>query len=298
MYNHKSLIKQYDKKTLVTELHGNRGVLWDSVSGFQPFLKKKQDNVVIGDFVEYEALDESSVLISKIETPMNQVERLNKKGLKSNLVNNVTQILLVIAPEPKPNYLLVDKFILISELIECKLVIVLNKSDIKEGLIDHELIQYSNLGYELINISAKFGINTLEFKSILNNHCSLLVGQSGVGKSTITNLLLSSDNIKTRSLSEKSKKGKHTTTSTKIHLLNKESFLIDTPGIENLHPNIKDITDIKKGFIEINGQELKCRYRDCSHLNEPSCIIKDMVETDTISKRRYDNYKKLISTYL
>ena len=298
MYNHKSLIKQYDKKTLVTELHGNRGVLWDSDSGFQPFLKKKQDNVVIGDFVEYEALDESSVLISKIEAPMNQVERLNKKGLKSNLVNNVTQILLVIAPEPKPNYLLVDKFILISELIECKLVIVLNKSDIKEGLIDHELIQYSNLGYELINISAKFGINTLEFKSILNNHCSLLVGQSGVGKSTITNLLLSSDNIKTRPLSEKSKKGKHTTTTTKIHLLNSESFLIDTPGIENLHPNIKDITDIKKGFIEINGQELKCKYRDCSHLNEPSCIIKDMVETDTISKRRYDNYKKLISTYL
>lgn len=298
MYNHKSLIKQYDKKTLVTELHGNRGVLWDSVSGFQPFLKKKQDNVVIGDFVEYEALDESSVLISKIEAPMNQVERLNKKGLKSNLVNNVTQILLVIAPEPKPNYLLVDKFILISELIECKLVIVLNKSDIKEDLIDHELIQYSNLGYELINISAKFGINTLEFKSILNNHCSLLVGQSGVGKSTITNLLLSSDNIKTRRLSEKSKKGKHTTTTTKIHLLNNDSFLIDTPGIENLHPNIKDITDIKKGFIEINGQELKCKYRDCSHLNEPSCVIKDMVETDTISKRRYDNYKKLISTYL
>ena len=298
MYNHKSLIKQYEKKALVTELHGNRGVLWNSGSGFQPFLKKKQDNVVIGDFVEYEALDESSVLISKIETPMNQVERLNKKGLKSNLVNNVTQILLVIAPEPKPNYLLVDKFILISELIECKLVIVLNKSDIKKGSIDHELIQYSNLGYELINISAKFGINTLEFKSILNNHCSLLVGQSGVGKSTITNLLLSSDNIKTRPLSEKSKKGKHTTTTTKIHLLNNESFLIDTPGIENLHPNIKDITDIKKGFIEINGQELKCRYRDCSHLNEPSCIIKDMAETDTISKRRYDNYKKLISTYL
>ena len=298
MYNHKSLIKQYEKKALVTELHGNRGVLWNSGSGFHPFLKKKQDNVVIGDFVEYEALDESSVLISKIETPMNQVERLNKKGLKRNLVNNVTQILLVIAPEPKPNYLLVDKFILISELIECKLVIVLNKSDIKKGSIDDELIQYSNLGYELINISAKFGINTLEFKSILNNHCSLLVGQSGVGKSTITNLLLNSDNIKTRPLSEKSKKGKHTTTTTKIHLLNNESFLIDTPGIENLHPNIKDITDIKKGFIEINGQELKCRYRDCSHLNEPSCIIKDMVETDTISKRRYDNYKKLISTYL
>ena len=118
MYNHKSLIKQYDKKALVTELHGNRGKLWNSDSGFLPFLKKKQDNVVIGDFVEYESLDEKSVLINKIQPPVNQVERLNKKGLKKNLVNNVSQILLVIAPEPRPNYLLVDKFILISELIK------------------------------------------------------------------------------------------------------------------------------------------------------------------------------------
>ena len=298
MYNQKSLIKQYDKKALVTELHGNRGMLWNSNSGFLPFLKKKQDKVVIGDFVRYEALDETFVLINKIEPPMNQVERLNKKGSKSNLVNNVTQILLVIAPEPKPNYLLIDKFILISELIECKLVVVLNKSDIKNDHIDQELIQYSKLGYQLIDISAKFEMNILGFKNLLNNHCSLLVGQSGVGKSTISNLLLSSNNIKTRPLSEKSKKGKHTTTTTKIHLLDKDSFLIDTPGIENLHPNINNITDIKKGFIEINSNELKCKFRDCSHLKEPLCVIKDLVETEKISRQRYDNYKKLVSTYL
>tara|TARA_B100001750_G_scaffold49298_1_gene37305 strand:+ start:6326 stop:7222 length:897 start_codon:yes stop_codon:yes gene_type:complete len=298
MYNHKSLIKQYDKKALVTELHGNRGKLWNSDSGFLPFLKKKQDNVVIGDFVEYESLDEKSVLINKIKPPVNQVERLNKKGLKKNLVNNVSQILLVIAPEPRPNYLLVDKFILISELIKCKLVIVLNKSDIRKDLIIKRLSEYSKIGYELIDISAKFEVNIFKFMNMLNNHSSLLVGQSGVGKSTITNLLLRSDNIKTRPLSEKSKTGKHTTTTTKIHLLNNDSFLIDTPGIENLHPNITNINDIKKGFIEINDHDLKCKYRDCSHLNEPSCVIKDLVEKDKISEQRYINYKKLISSYL
>ena len=298
MYNHKSLIKECNKISLVTELHGNRGVLWNSDSGFQTFLKKKQDSVVVGDFVEYEALDESSVLINKIKAPRNQVERLNKKGLKSNLVNNITQILLVIAPEPKPNYLLIDKFILISELIECKLVIVFNKSDLENGHIHNQIIEYSKLGYALINISAKFEINISTFKRILNNHCSLLVGQSGVGKSTITNLLLNSDNIKTRPLSVKSKKGKHTTTTTKIHLLNDESFLIDTPGIENLHPNIQHVADIKKGFIEINNKELKCKYRDCTHLEEPFCIVKQMVERGKISKQRYGNYRKLISTYL
>ena len=292
------MIKQYDKKALVTELHGNRGKLWNSDSGFLPFLMKKQDNVVIGDFVEYESLDEKSVLINKIQPPVNQVERLNKKGLKKNLVNNVSQILLVIAPEPRPNYLLVDKFILISELIKCKLVIVLNKSDIKKDLIIKRLSEYSKIGYELIDISAKFEVNIFKFMNMLNNHSSLLVGQSGVGKSTITNLLLKSDNIKTRPLSEKSKTGKHTTTTTKIHLLNNDSFLIDTPGIENLHPNITDINDIKKGFIEINDHDLKCKYRDCSHLNEPSCVIKDLVEKDKISEQRYINYKKLISSYL
>ena len=74
--------------------------------------------------------------------------------------------------------------------------------------------------------------------------------------------------------------------------------LIDTPGIENLHPNITNINDIKKGFIEINDHDLKCKYRDCSHLNEPSCVIKDLVEKDKISEQRYINYKKLISSYL
>ena len=226
------------------------------------------------------------------------MERLNKKGLKKNLVNNVSQILLVIAPEPRPNYLLVDKFILISELIKCKLVIVLNKSDIRKDLIIKRLSEYSKIGYELIDISAKFEVNIFKFMNMLNNHSSLLVGQSGVGKSTITNLLLRSDNIKTRPLSEKSKTGKHTTTTTKIHLLNNDSFLIDTPGIENLHPNITNINDIKKGFIEINDHDLKCKYRDCSHLNEPSCVIKDLVEKDKISEQRYINYKKLISSYL
>lgn len=297
MYNHKSLIKEDDKLALVTELHGNRGMLWSIRSGFLHFLKKKQAAVVVGDFVNYEELDESSVLINNILDPVNQVERLNKKGFKQNIVNNVTQILLVVAAEPKPNYLLIDKLILISELINCRLLIVLNKIDLESELITKELHQYSKLNYDLIKISAKSKINIAEFIHKLDNHRSVLVGQSGVGKSTITNLLLSTDDIKTRSLSGRSKKGKHTTTTTKLHLLNNNSFLIDTPGVENLHPNLKGIHDIKKGFIEIHAQDFKCKYRDCSHIEEPTCVVKEMVKTKQISQERYRNYKKLIAAY-
>ena len=299
MYNQETLIKENDKLALITELHGNRGFLWNDDIGFLPFLtKKQQQRLVVGDFVDYQQLDDNSVVIKNIKQPFNEMERLNKRGVKQNLVNNLTQIILVVSIEPKPNYLLIDKFILISELMECQLTIVLNKIDLPLNNIERELNLYRKLGYEIIKISAKTKLNELKLITKLHGHRSVLVGQSGVGKSTITNLLLSSDKIKTRELSAKSKKGKHTTTSTKIHLLNKNTFLIDTPGIENLHPNIHLINDIQKGFVEIYKDNFKCKYRDCSHLNEPSCQIKENVRMNKISEQRYENYKKLVGNYL
>jgi len=299
MYNHETLIKQYDNLALITELHGNRGLLWNDTVGSIPFITKKQhQGLVVGDFVNYQPLDDNSVVIDNIKQPFNKMERLNKRGVKQSIVNNLTQIILVVSPEPKPNYLLIDKFILISELMKCQLTIVLNKIDLSVTKIEHKLNLYTGLGYELIKISAKTKTNKINLVRRLQDHRSVLVGQSGVGKSTITNLLLSSDKIKTRSLSTKSKKGKHTTTATKIHLLNTNTFLTDTPGIENLHPSIHLINDIQKGFVEIYQDNFKCKYRDCSHLNEPSCQVKENVSLKKISEQRYENYKKLVSTYL
>lgn len=299
MYNHETLIKQYDNLALITELHGNRGLLWNDTVGSIPFITKKQhQGLVVGDFVNYQPLDDNSVVIDNIKQPFNKMERLNKRGIKQSIVNNLTQIILVVSPEPKPNYLLIDKFILISELMKCQLTIVLNKIDLSVTKIEHKLNLYTGLGYELIKISAKTKTNKINLVRRLQDHRSVLVGQSGVGKSTITNLLLSSDKIKTRSLSTKSKKGKHTTTATKIHLLNTNTFLTDTPGIENLHPSIHLINDIQKGFVEIYQDNFKCKYRDCSHLNEPSCQVKENVSLKKISEQRYENYKKLVSTYL
>ena len=299
MYNHETLIKQYDNLALITELHGNRGLLWNDAIGSIPSITKKHhQGLVVGDFVNYQPLDDNSVVIDNIKQPFNKMERLNKRGVKQSIVNNLTQIILVVSPEPKPNYLLIDKFILISELMKCQLTIVLNKIDLSVTKIEHKLNLYTGLGYELIKISAKTKTNKINLVRRLQDHRSVLVGQSGVGKSTITNLLLSSDKIKTRSLSTKSKKGKHTTTATKIHLLNTNTFLTDTPGIENLHPSIHLINDIQKGFVEIYQDNFKCKYRDCSHLNEPSCQVKENVSLKKISEQRYENYKKLVSTYL
>ena len=122
MYNHETLIKQYDNLALITELHGNRGLLWNDAIGSIPFITKKtHQGLVVGDFVNYQPLDDNSVVIDNIKQPFNKMERLNKRGIKQSIVNNLTQIILVVSPEPKPNYLLIDKFILISELMKCQL---------------------------------------------------------------------------------------------------------------------------------------------------------------------------------
>ena len=126
---------------------------------------------------------------------------------------------------------------------------------------------------------------------------SFLVGQSGVGKSTITNMLLSNQELKTKTLSSKTNKGRHTTSTTSLYQINLNSYLIDTPGVENLHPAIENSQDIQLGFKEIKMHLGHCKYRDCIHISEPFCSVKDHVNKNEIETSRYENYKKLVEDY-
>ena len=283
--------------SIITELYGNRGLCWNEHDGYQSFiLIQKQSELVIGDRVICNELISNECTIEKIIEPNNSLKKMSSNGLVQNIANNVTNTIFVLSSQPKPNYFLLDKLILIAETNQCKISILINKSDLEYSSLKNELLYYETLGYPITVVSAKEDINKDGLIDILRNETSILLGQSGVGKSTLINWLLSDVNITTNTLSQKGNRGRHTTSTTKLHILNPKSLLFDTPGMENLHPNILSKFDVQAGFKEILSYRESCKYRDCLHVAEPKCAVKEFLSSSAGSTQRYNHYLKIVES--
>ena len=286
-----------NKISIVTELYGNRGLCWNAVDGFQSFiLIQKQSNLVIGDRVICNELISDDCTIQKILDQDNSLKKMGSNGVTQNIANNVSNVVIVLSSQPKPNLFLLDKLILIAETNQCNVNIVINKSDLDHVSLKESLNYYLDLGYPISVVSAKENINKDSLLDILKNESSILLGQSGVGKSTLINWLLKEQTIKTNTLSEKNRRGRHTTTTTKVHIMGDHTYLFDTPGMENLYPDISNKYNIQDGFIEMLSTRNDCKYRDCLHVNEPQCSVKDSMLNSESSKRRHTHYVKILES--
>ena len=286
-----------NKISIVTELYGNRGLCWNAIDGFQSFiLIQKQSNLVIGDRVICNELISDDCTIQKILDQDNSLKKMGSNGVTQNIANNVSNVVIVLSSQPKPNLFLLDKLILIAETNQCKVNIVINKSDLDHVSLKESLNYYLDLGYPISVVSAKENINKDSLLDILKNESSILLGQSGVGKSTLINWLLKEQTIKTNTLSEKNRRGRHTTTTTKVHIMGDHTYLFDTPGMENLYPDISNKYHIQDGFIEMLSTRNDCKYRDCLHVNEPQCSVKDSMLNSESSKRRHTHYVKILES--
>lgn len=286
-----------NKISIVTELYGNRGLCWNAIDGFQSFiLIQKQSNLVIGDRVICNELISDDCTIQKILDQDNSLKKMGSNGVTQNIANNVSNVVIVLSSQPKPNLFLLDKLILIAETNQCKVNIVINKSDLDHVSLKESLNYYLDLGYPISVVSAKENINKDSLLDILKNESSILLGQSGVGKSTLINWLLKEQTIKTNTLSEKNRRGRHTTTTTKVHIMGDHTYLFDTPGMENLYPDISNKHHIQDGFIEMLSTRNDCKYRDCLHVNEPKCSVKDSMLNSESSKRRHTHYVKILES--
>ena len=286
-----------NKISIVTELYGNRGLCWNAIDGFQSFiLIQKQSNLVIGDRVICNELISDDCTIQKILDQDNSLKKMGSNGVTQNIANNVSNVVIVLSSQPKPNLFLLDKLILIAETNQCNVNIVINKSDLDHVSLKESLNYYLDLGYPISVVSAKDNINKDSLLDILKNESSILLGQSGVGKSTLINWLLKEQTIKTNTLSEKNRRGRHTTTTTKVHIMGDHTYLFDTPGMENLYPDISNKHHIQDGFIEMLSTRNDCKYRDCLHVNEPQCSVKDSMLNSESSKRRHTHYVKILES--
>lgn len=206
---------------------------------------------------------------------------------------NVTQIVIVVAAEPAFYEELINRCLIAAEAAEIKALIVLNKSDMltESALALARLTLFRELGYPLLPLSAKLDVAPL--RPYLQGETSVLVGQSGMGKSSIVNALLPDVEARTQEISQALNSGRHTTTHAQLYHLDATSHIVDSPGLQEfgLHHLIRD--DIVHAFVEFRPYLGHCRFSNCKHLVEPGCAVLEAAAQGKISQRRLDSYRKM-----
>jgi ribosome biogenesis GTPase len=283
---------------LVIAAYGKRGRLLlndGTETGF--LLKGRKLKPVCGDIVIWSQPDTGTdMILESIEERRNTLRRPDRKGNAAPLAANLDLLLVVIASQPKPDFFLTDRYIAAAHSMGCDAVILRNKTDLPGKLdtaTEQELLAYGKLGYSTALTSTKLTQGIDDVAAHLAGHTGMLVGQSGVGKSSLINALLPSATVAVAELSSGTLEGRHTTTASVMHRLPENGWLIDSPGVRDFLPYFADVRAVQAGFIEIMSAAADCRFANCQHLREPGCNVKSGVEDGVISARRYESYKRL-----
>lgn len=227
--------------------------------------------------------------------------RLNDLGTTKNIASNIDLAVIVAsAKDPALHPKFIDRYLLLLENSNIPTIICLNKSDLKTEETEKILGVYRNLGLKVIETSTYTNQGITNLKEELRGKQAIFIGNSGVGKSSLTNALMDTENIKTSTISSKSKRGRHTTTSSKYYIWDEDSSIIDTPGIRSLDVSNLNPIEIQNYFKEFSNIKEKCKYKNCLHYQEPTsaCTIKQAVENNTINKNRYQSYLRILKDTL
>ncbi len=258
-------------------------------------LARRRLRAVCGDIVQWaRAIDASGGVVLEISPRTTELTRPSRRGDREVLAANIEQVVVVAAPRPDPDPFLIDRYLAASELMGTDGCLVYNKSDLDPERSEMDLSEYSAVGYPVVTTSVRNGAGLEELRGLLKGKISIFVGHSGVGKSSLLNLLIPGAEIETAALSTASGEGRHTTTASVLHRLNVGGAVIDSPGVRDYAPSPIASRDVSAGFREIDGRRGDCRFSNCMHLKEPGCAVKDAVESGDISARRYESYRRLV----
>ena len=248
--------------------------------------RKDKKKPLVGDYVEIKVLDEEEKegSVEKIDPHTNELIR--------PAVANIDQAIVIFAVnDPKPNFMLLDRFLVTMEYQNVPTVICFNKMDLgtKEEL---ETLQevYGHCGYEVIFTSAAKQQGVEELKKLLRGKTSAVAGPSGVGKSSLTNLLQDEISMETGEISKKLGRGKHTTRHSQLIAIGDDTYLMDTPGFSSLYIEGMEKEELKDYFTEFRPYEGQCKYQGCVHIHEPGCSVKAALEQGKLSSLRYEDY--------
>ncbi|TBR44714.1 small ribosomal subunit biogenesis GTPase RsgA [Marinomonas agarivorans] len=260
-------------------------------------LRANLGQLVTGDKVVWRPDQQGSgVVVAKMERD-NDLCRPDMHGRLKPVAANINHIIIVIAAEPLAHANLIDRYLVAAETAGIPPVILLNKIDLitdenKEAL--HALLAtYTDLGYRVIQTSTLLPEAMDQLYAFLKEKTSVFVGQSGVGKSSLVNTLLPGVDLSVGELSQKRKKGTHTTTTAKLFHMPIGGDLIDSPGIREFGLWHISLEELLHGFIEFRPHIGHCRFRDCAHEQEPGCAIRAALENGAISATRFASYLRI-----
>ena len=271
-------------KGIITKIHSNlyvvktdTGIVECTAKGLFKF---KKMNPLVGDYVEV-----NNNVIEKIYPRRNEFIRPP--------IANIDQLIIVLATaNPKPDLNLLDKELIMAEKNGVEPIICINKIDLNSDYTD--IIEvYENIGYQVITTDAKNGLGIEKLAIILNNKITAFSGNSGVGKSALTNNIFNEEVAKEGETSEKLEKGRHTTKHVELFEFSKNSFIADTPGFSSFEVQGINYKELDEYFIEFASHKENCEYRGCTHIKELNCGIKKAVNKRKIDKGRYERYVEL-----
>ncbi len=257
----------------------------------------RKHSIVCGDRVRCVADSaHNELLIVEVLPRRTLLARANLRGASEPVVANISQLVVVVAPLPAPDYFIVDRYLCAATAAGIGGAIAINKSDLGAEIDTVELEAYASAGYAHLSCSAKAGAGLEPLKKALTGAVSVLVGQSGVGKSSLVSALLPEAEVVTGELMRE-EEGRHTTTASRAYNLNFGGTLMDSPGVRDFAPAIDQLDARTLGFPEIERLAGSCRFQDCRHMQEPDCAVISAVDADSLLARRYESYRRLRRRY-
>ena len=251
--------------------------------------------------VATEAKREAQNVVVAVKDRDNLLVKTGFAGAIKPVAANIGQLVIVTSTIPKPNAYLIDRYLTSAENLPAKALIVINKIDLADeetkALTDKLSKLYSEIGYRVIKSSVKQDIGIAELGEALSNTTSILVGLSGVGKSSIVKKILPAEEIKIGQTSEATGEGKHTTTVSALYHLKDNGIIIDSPGVRDFTPINRNLEEISNGFVDIRPFTGRCKFSNCSHLNEPGCAVRQAVDDGAISQQRFNSYLRMIEEF-
>jgi ribosome biogenesis GTPase / thiamine phosphate phosphatase len=253
-------------------------------------------SIVCGDRVRC-MHERDEILVSEVLPRTSLLARANLRGESEPVVANITQLVVVVAPLPAPDFFIVDRYLCAATAAGIAGAVAVNKSDLGTGDTGRaELDALAAAGYRIITCSAKAAGGSDALRTLLAGGVSVLVGQSGVGKSSLVSALLPDAAIETGGLMRE-EEGRHTTTASRAYTLASGGALIDSPGVRDFAPAVDQLDARTLGFPEVEARAPGCRFLDCKHMQEPGCAVIAATETGAMSARRYESYRRLRRRY-